>query len=429
MRVLVIGAYGLIGSYVVARLLTDGHEVVGAGRDITGAQRRVPRVRWVRADLATMDAGGWGTLLPGIDAVVNCAGALQDSPRDKLEAVHVAGLLTLARACESAGVRRFVQISAAGVESGAGAFSRTKLEGETALGRLDLDWVVLRPGLVLAPAAFGGSALLRGLAAFPGVIPAVHADAVVQVVSVDDLAEAVARSVQPDGPARIACDVAASAPTRLADVLVALRAWLGLRPAIVLALPSALAATAAWIADGLAWLGWRSPMRSAAIEQLAVGLRARSDDAPRVFGFVPRGLADILAQSPSGVQERWFARLYLLKPPILATLAAFWIISGLIGLVRHAAASQILTLAGLDVGSARALVIGGAIVDIALGALICVRRTAPFAIKGALIVIAAYLVGASLWRPDLWADPLGPLVKTLPVAVLALVALAVMDDR
>jgi uncharacterized protein YbjT (DUF2867 family) len=40
MRIAVIGAYGLIGSYVAARLLADGHEVIGIGRDITTAARR-----------------------------------------------------------------------------------------------------------------------------------------------------------------------------------------------------------------------------------------------------------------------------------------------------------------------------------------------------------------------------------------------------
>ena len=40
MRVLVIGAYGFIGSAVVARLVADGHEVVGAGRRIKAARER-----------------------------------------------------------------------------------------------------------------------------------------------------------------------------------------------------------------------------------------------------------------------------------------------------------------------------------------------------------------------------------------------------
>jgi hypothetical protein len=75
------------------------------------------------------------------------------------------------------------------------------------------------------------------------------------------------------------------------------------------------------------------------------------------------------------------------------------------------------------------LVVLGAIADLALGALICARRTAPLGLLGALILTMAYLAGASIYRHDLWADPLGPLVKTVPAAVLAVVALAMMDER
>ncbi|HEX4181910.1 MAG TPA: SDR family oxidoreductase [Caulobacteraceae bacterium] len=429
MRVLVVGAYGLIGGYVASRLLRDGHEVIGAGRSIRQAQRRMPRVRWARIDLTRTDAEQWARQLVGIDAVVNCAGALQDGPRDDLEAVHVAGVLALARACELAGIRRFIQVSAAGVETGDGAFSRTKREADQALSRLDLDWVILRPGLVLAPAAFGGSALLRGLAAFPGIVPAIHAEAVVQAVAVEDVAEAVARSVRPDGPTRIVCGLAAAEPTRLADVLLSLRAWLGLGPAPVLALPPALGHVAGWAADALGWLGWRSPMRSAALKQLAEGVRVPSGDAQTLLGMTPVSLGDMLAQWPSGVQDRWFGRLYFLKPLLLLILAVFWMASGAIGLLHAAAAERVLVSAGFAAPSARAAVLAGSVVDLLLGALIGLRRTAPAALMGTLVVTAAYLVGATLWRPDLWGDPLGPLLKTLPAAVLSLVALAIMDER
>ena len=201
MRIVVIGAYGLIGGCVASRLVRDGHEVVGVGRDLAPAQRRFPTLDWVRADLRTTSTEGWETILAGADAVVNCAGALQDSPRDDLSAVHEAAVTKLTAACLAVGVPRFVQISAVGVDRGQSAFGRTKLAADEALSRSSLAWVVLRPGLVLAPTAYGGSALLRGLAAFPAVIPALAPHAVVQTVSADDVAEAVARGVHPDGPA------------------------------------------------------------------------------------------------------------------------------------------------------------------------------------------------------------------------------------
>jgi len=75
MRILVVGAYGLLGSHVTARLLLAGNEVIGVGRDITAAVQRFPDVTWVRADLRFTSAEQWAAHLKGVDAVVNCAGA------------------------------------------------------------------------------------------------------------------------------------------------------------------------------------------------------------------------------------------------------------------------------------------------------------------------------------------------------------------
>jgi hypothetical protein len=41
----------------------------------------------------------------------------------------------------------------------------------------------------------------------------------------------------------------------------------------------------------------------------------------------------------------------------------------------------------------------------------------------------AYLANATLLQPGLWLEPLGPLVKVFPSIVLALVALAILEER
>jgi len=45
------------------------------------------------------------------------------------------------------------------------------------------------------------------------------------------------------------------------------------------------------------------------------------------------------------VQDRWFARLYFVKPVGLASLAAFWLASGLIGLLRADKVAAVLAVA------------------------------------------------------------------------------------
>lgn len=428
MRVMVVGGYGLIGGYVVAALAAGGCEVVGAGRRIEQAQRRFPRAAWITAELATDDGPAWAKRLQGFDAVVNCAGALQDGPGDRLEAVHARGLDALATGATAAGVARLIYISAAGVETSPGAFGRTKREGEAALARHALHWTILRPGLVLAPAAFGGTALLRGLAAFPGFVPVVHPQARVQVVAAQDVARAVVGALRPEAPSRTAIDLVAPGEHRLVDVLQALRAWLGIAPAGSLAFPPALAAVTSLAADAAAWLGWRSPLRSTAIAQLRQGVRGDATGAARL-GITLQTLDEILAAAPSGVQERWFSRLYFAKPLAIAGLAAFWIASGAVGAAQERSAADLLISHGMSADVARACVLGGAVVDVALGLTVCVRSWAQRALQGMIGVSAAYLLGATLLRPDLWADPLGPLVKVVPAAILAIATLAVLDER
>ena len=431
MRILVLGAYGLIGSHVCARLLAEGHAVVGTGRDIAAARRRFPTLDWRAADLRTATVADWGAMLEGVEAVVNCAGALQDSPRDDLQAVHVEGVARLIKACAQAGVKRFVQVSAAGVEPGrATAFNATKQAAETLLEASGLDWTILRPGLVLAPAAYGGTALLRGLAAFPLVRPVAYADSRVQVVSVDDVALAVQRAIAPDAPSRISVDLVHDEALTLDALTAALRGWLGLTPAPVVVMPGPLARATATTADALAWLGWRSPMRTASLEQLRMGVSGDAAQAKALLGLQPRSLRAMLDGWPSGVQERWFAKSYFLKPAILVTLLAFWLLSGLIGLTAgFDQAVSVLTTVGVAAGLAKAAVIGGGVADIVLALMLAYRRTTAAALLGMVVLTAGYLLGGALVRPDLWLDPLGPFLKSIPAALLALVALALLDER
>jgi uncharacterized protein YbjT (DUF2867 family) len=430
MRIAVIGAYGLIGSYITSRLIVEGHAVLGIGRDIAAAQRRFPSASWARADLATTSVEAWITLLVEVEAVINCAGALQDSPRDDLQAVHVTGVELLAAACARAGVSRLIHVSAAGVAAGREtAFNRTKLAAEAVLAATDLDWIILRPGLVLAPAAYGGTALLRGLAGLPYVLPSAFPESAVQLVSVEDVAEAVVRVLGRPDLRQVSIDLVQAERHSFDALLTALRHWLGLPPARILRVPAVLIGLAARLADGLAYLGWRSPMRSAALAQLHLGVTGDAEAARRSLGLELRSLRQILDAWPAGVQERWFARSYFLKPAMLIGLGVFWLLSGAIGLVSFAPAVAVLTASGVAPVLAKAAVIGGGLADMLLGIAIAFRSTAPWALRGMVLVSAAYLIGGTLVRPDLWLDPLGPFLKIVPGMLLEAAALAMLDER
>jgi len=308
--------------------------------------------------------------------VVYCAGALQDGPGESLQVVHEAGPAALYRAWVEARVRRVVHLSALGVEHGATGFSRSKLAGDRALMESGLDWVILRPSVVVGRNAFGGAALLRGLASLP-VLPVPESAGALQVVHIDDVLETVLLFLRPGAPAQLVLDVVGPHPWRFDEIVGLFRRWLGWRPAESVSLPRFLATASFGFGDLMGRWGWRTAIRSNAGHEL---LRAAPGDPARwmeLTGIVPRDIERVFLTEPASVQERWFARLYLLRPGIFAICALFWFSTGVIALGPGWDNGIALMQEGGVFGwPAAAIVIGGALCDIAVGLAIGWRRTA-----------------------------------------------------
>jgi uncharacterized protein YbjT (DUF2867 family) len=253
--------------------------------------------------------------LQGIDAVVNCAGILQDRGAQSGEAIHHRGPAALYRACEDAGVRRVVLISAISAHAGAGTgYAATKLAGEEALRSSRLDWVVLRPSLVHARGAHGGTALFRGLAALPFLVPVPAGEAhVFQPIHVDDLACVVLHALQSDGLVGKTLDPVGPETVTLREILVDYRRWLGLPPAGVVVVPGALVQLAARIGNLVG-----GPLNSTALAQLEHGNAGDYAAFERAAGFACTGWRAALARHPAHAQDRWHARFYF--APLLAVL-------------------------------------------------------------------------------------------------------------
>ncbi|GGC93818.1 hypothetical protein GCM10010994_59510 [Chelatococcus reniformis] len=194
-----------------------------------------------------------------------------------------------------------------------------------------LDWVILRPSVVVGRAGYGGSALFRGLASLP-VLPRMDGAGPISVVQLDDVVETVIRMLQPDAPTRLALDLPGPEPMRFESVVAQYRAWLGWRPARVISLPSPIMAVAWRLGDLAGWLGWRAPIGSTGRREMVRGAEGDPGNWTQATGIVPRSLGLALAVEPASVQERWFARLFLLKPLIFAVFGLFWILTGIISI-------------------------------------------------------------------------------------------------
>ena len=145
-------------------------------------------------------------------------------------------------------------------------------------------------------------------------------------------------------------------------------------------------------------------------------------------------LFDLIAQAVGGhaatVQDKWFARLFLIKALIIASLALFWTVSGFIALfVSYRAAAGILTAHNFPPALVDPITIGTSLMDMSIGVLIAFRRTAAIGLVAGIAASLGYMFGAAILTPDLWIEPLGALVKTGPAIVLMLVALLMLDNR
>ncbi|GLS40519.1 hypothetical protein GCM10010869_61160 [Mesorhizobium tianshanense] len=426
MNILILGATGFIGSAVTRKLVDEGHQVTGLGRYPARAALKMPHVRWLAADLAGMtQSDNWQQVLEGQHVVVNCAGGLQDGLSDDLYATQERAMLALYEAARDRELL-IVQISAETETLGRDiAFLSTKRRADAALAASGIPYVILRPALVLGRNAHGGSALLRALAAFPLAIPLVYANSLVTTVALDDVASAVNAAIQ--GTLPPGSDVALGSDERLTlkELVLLHRSWLGLPSAPVIAVPSAVARPVTWLADMAGRLGWRSPLRSTAMAVMSGGVetrRPRDNDPPL------SSAAESLAAAPSGVQDIWFARLYLLKSPTIIVLSLFWLISGLVPFLRfEAARNHFATL--LPDRLASIMVVATCLADIVLGLTVLYRPWTRRALVGMLFLTLAYLVAATLTEPALWLDPLGVLVKVVPSILLTLAALATLDER
>lgn len=420
MRVLVVGADGFLGRHIAFDLRQAGVEVIAHARR-TG---RLAEMGFavLRADLsgkAAQDPAFWTPNLAGLDGVVWAAGLLTGR-EGAFAAVHEAAPRALLEALPAgAGA---VLISAVGIDAGTTPFARWRLQTEALFAARGA--AVLRPGLVVAETSYGGTSLLRALAAMPWRMPVVgDGDQRFNPIHAADLAEVVRLCLTtPPGPGP--WEVGGPETLTQADLMRGMRAWLGLPPVPVLRLPDRLVWMGGAVGDALS-LG---PVSRMAVEQFAAGVLA--DPAPLIdrLKVTPRGLSAILAGRPAGTQDLWHARLYLLRPMLRLVLAVMWLASGLLGLLLPPGTFLPQLPAGppdLLVALAR---VGGA-ADLALAAALAVNLWPRTVARAQIALVLAYTLGLTVLAPGLWLDPFGGLLKNLPVLALLFVHLALVEER
>ena len=337
MRIVITGASGNVGTALLRRLGTAGHELVGLCRRPPEAVPPYDTPTWRALDLADEAAEAQlADVVAGADAVVHLAWGFQPSHDvGYLERVGVGGTRAVVRAVGRARVPHLVHMSSVGAYSpgpdGARvdeswptggiatlAYSRHKAAAERILdeyerGHPDGPVVArMRPGLIVQRDS--GSALLRY--GIPSFVPAatlrhipllpIDRSLVVPIVHSDDVADAVARVL--DRRASGSFNLAADPPVTREVIARVLHA----RP---VHLPREVLRTAA----ALAWHARLQPLDPGWLDLAFAAPLLDTSRARRQLGWTPSVPADAaLAEAVEGMADAADAPSPALRPRSVA---------------------------------------------------------------------------------------------------------------
>ena len=152
MKILIAGANGKVGTILCGKLWgVSGFSPVGLIRD-TRQQTKFTAlgVPSVLGDLED----GIESFLPGLDAVVFTAGSGNQTGAEKTTDVDQNSAVRLIGDCESAGVKRFIMVSAIGADTNSDSpriqhYLRAKGVADSRLRSSQLDYTILAPGTLI----------------------------------------------------------------------------------------------------------------------------------------------------------------------------------------------------------------------------------------------------------------------------------------
>jgi len=151
MRIVLVGASGFLGHYVINALLADGHHCVVLTRSVVRHSNigLLPDVELIQLDVSNADA--LAAVFNGADAVVSMAGILNESGGGGrgFHAVHVETVAAIIEACKTVGVKRILHVSALHAGEGSSHYLKSKGKAEDLLRKSGkLNVTLFRPAVI-----------------------------------------------------------------------------------------------------------------------------------------------------------------------------------------------------------------------------------------------------------------------------------------
>jgi len=150
MRIFIAGGTGFVGAHLVEALRKKGHELrLLVHRRSSGNRGGVDQVE---GDVASLES--FVQAVNGCDAVINLVGIIREFPSRGItfERLHVLATANMLAATRTAGIRRYLQMSALGTRPDAvSCYHQTKFRAEELVRSSALDATILRPSLIYGP--------------------------------------------------------------------------------------------------------------------------------------------------------------------------------------------------------------------------------------------------------------------------------------
>jgi len=290
----IIGGTGFVGSYIVDALLDAGHEPHVLVRSGSEAKlHRAGECKVTTGDLESPDAVD--ALVSGCDAVIYNVGILREFPGKGItfEALQYRGAKTVAEAAKRAGVRRFLLMSANGIDSAQTPYQTTKLKAEAMIRDSGLDYTIFRPSVIFGDPRGTmefATQLYRDMVRVPvpavgfhtGLSPA-HGEVLMSPVHVRDVADAFVNALSDESTVGKCFVLGGPEVVSWPQMLQRIAEAVGKRK-LILPMPIGFMKLGATLLDWLPFF----PVTKDQLTMLADGNTAEPDDLVSLIGREPR---------------------------------------------------------------------------------------------------------------------------------------------